>query len=87
MRGEAYNVVQPWVIAKSGNRVIPGEPYLVDNVDEARRAANHIGGRVVGNVAFTRIYDEAFGETSDPEIIAICGYVPDNYEDLIANAA
>lgn len=84
MRGLAYNVVQPWVVAKAGGRVIPGDPYLVDSPDEARRAARDISGRVVGNVAFTRIYDEAFGETSDPEILAICGYVPDNYEDLIA---
>lgn len=35
MRGIAYNVVQPWMISKAGNRVIPGEPYLVDSPDEA----------------------------------------------------
>ncbi|MCO5079204.1 MAG: hypothetical protein M9937_26400 [Chelatococcus sp.] len=87
MRGIAYHVVQPWVVAKAGGRVIPGEPYLVRNEAEARAAASRIGGRVIGNVAFRRIYDEAFGEASDPEVLAIFGYVPGNFEDLIGRAA
>ena len=79
---ETHFIVQPFVRARRGNRLVPGEARQVSDATTAKRVAQAHAG-ALGAVAFSRTGDPETGDFDDAVILGSFGEVPEEALNVV----
>jgi hypothetical protein len=74
---QTYYVVQPFITARKGARIVPGPPMQVPNKAAAEARLRRLPSQTVGAIAFSRRGDPQTGDWEDAQIIGRAGTIPE----------
>jgi len=83
MATETVYIFQPFVKAKRGARIIPGQAQQMPSETTARRALERLNDKTVGGVVLSTPVDKLAGEWGEPRILAQAGEIPDAFLEAI----
>ena len=77
-------IILPFVVAKRGNKLVPGTPQKLKEEAKAIRAAERMSGQYVGIAVLEERSDPEQDIYAEPRLVRVFGRVPDEMVDALA---